>query len=75
MLILSLTHTHTHTLQTHALSVMVWCNEKKENDRSARRREEVGFSVSDLRQGSEDYSSKYYDKPGPLAARRSSRTG
>ena len=33
----------THTLQIHALLVMGWQNEKKEDDRSKRRREEVGF--------------------------------
>ena len=27
-------HTHTHTLQIHALLVMGWYNERKENDRS-----------------------------------------
>ena len=54
MLILSHTYTHhTHTLQIHALLVMGWLNEKKENDISACRREEVGFS-SDLKEESEE---------------------
>ena len=33
-------HTHTHT---HALLVIGWWNEKKENNRSVCRREEMGF--------------------------------
>ena len=41
------THTNTHTLslspQIHALLVMGWLNEIKENNRSVYRREEVGF--------------------------------
>ena len=35
--------THTHTLQIYAFLVMGWDNEKKENNKSAERREEVGF--------------------------------
>ena len=55
---LSLTHTHTHThshthtlsltltLQIHALVVMGWYNEKKENDRSVCRR--VSYLFTEL---------------------------
>ena len=40
---LSLSLSLTHILQIHALLVMGWENEKKEDDRSQRRREEVCF--------------------------------
>ena len=48
------THTHTHRVQIHALLVMGWYNERKENDRSVYAEEKRRVFNFDLKRESED---------------------